>query len=92
MSFGINQKLGEAVCDLIERTSRDVPLSDLFVKLLCGGREPTAELLEWCEGRGLQVEQTGNQEFTFRKARPEDQKEEKIDSGCGEFVGSLFEL
>ena len=33
---------------------------------------------------GLEVEQTAEQEFIVpRQARPEDQKEERIDSGCG---------
>jgi len=92
MIAGINEPLGRELCDLVGRTSRDIPLSDLFVRLLCGRLAPTAELLAWCDERGLEVVQTANQEFTFRKVRPVYRNEGKTDEGCGQFVGSLFEL
>jgi hypothetical protein len=88
----IDLRLGEALCDLIERTNRDIPLSDLFVKLLCGRLEPTPDLLDWCEARGLEVNRNTEHEFIFRAARPAADSEEREDCGSGEFVGSLFEL
>ena len=64
----IDLRLGEPLCDLIDRTNPDIPLSDLFVKLLCGHLEPDQRLREWCEARGLEVERNTEREFIFRRA------------------------
>jgi hypothetical protein len=88
----IDLDLGGALCDLIGRTNRDIPLSDLFVKLLCGHLEPNQELLDWCESRGVEVERNTEHEFIFRTAQPASCNGGNEDFRVGEFVGSLFEL
>jgi hypothetical protein len=88
----IDLRLGEALCDLIDRTNRDLPLSDFFVKLLCGHLEPSRELLDWCEARGVEVKRNTEHEFIFHTAQPALCNGDVEDYRVGEFVGSLFEL
>jgi len=87
----VDERLGEALVELIERTDHDIPLSDLFVKLLCGELQPTGELLCWCGERSIEVERTGPREFTFRKAALRDGLSTE-GAKVGEFVRALFDF
>lgn len=91
-----NEALGEAMLELLERTQRSIPLSDLFVKLLCGAKAPTPKLLAWLQERRLEVDQTGTEEFTFRVAGLVVVKAVPIGVvkrvRQEEFVGTLFEM
>ena len=91
-----NEALGEAMLELLERTQRGIPLSDLFVKLLCGAKAPTPKLLEWFKERRLEMEQSGVEEFTFRVAGLVMVKAVPVGGARKvrqeEFVGTLFEI
>jgi hypothetical protein len=88
----VNLRLREALCELIDRANRDIPLSDLFVTFLCGHLEPNQELLDWCEARGLEVERNTDREFIFRTAQAVSCNGDSEDCRPGEFVELLFEL
>jgi hypothetical protein len=85
----INVGLGTALCELVQRSDRDIPVSGLFLKLLCGDVQPTAELVRWCSDRNVEVQRTGGLEVTFRKA---DGIPRRGDRALAECAGELFDL
>ena len=92
---GVNEVLGRAMRELMERRQRGIALSGLFVKLLCGETKPTVKLLEWLGEQGLEVDETGVEEFTFRMAglvvgeRVEGRGRRRRE---GEVAGCLFDM
>ena len=49
---GVNEVLGRAMRELMERRQRGIALSGLFVKLLCGETKPTAKVWSGWGNRG----------------------------------------
>jgi hypothetical protein len=88
----IDYRLGATLCELIDRTDREIAVSDLLVKLLCGCLEPSADLREWCVEHGLDVPEVRGHQVVFRKVRPAAEIEVAGNPTAPvEFTGWLFQ-